>query len=64
MTEPEVQHPVVPVQTTSCPSRWFLDPLHKKIKGVEVKPCTALTRRKEIKLTVSLPRDCFDSTRS
>ena len=60
MTEPETADPVAPVQTVSCPTRWFLDPLHKKIKGV-VRPCTALTRRKEIVLTVSLPRDCFET---
>ena len=60
VAEPETKEVVAPVPTTSCPSSWFLNLLHKKIKGV-VRPCTALTRCKEIVLTMSLPRDCVET---
>ena len=38
---------------------WFLKPLYASIKNA-IKPCTALTRRKEIQVHADLPRDCFE----
>jgi len=44
---------------TSCPTRWFRDPLDKAIKKL-VRPSTALTRRKTVCIKMSMPREVFE----
>ena len=43
----------------SLPTSWFRDPLDTAIKAA-VRPSTARTRRKEIKINLSLPRETFE----
>ena len=56
---PTSKPPAAPVRLTSCPTRWFRDPLDKAIKKL-VRPSTALTRRKEITIKMSMPREVFE----
>ena len=42
------------------PLSWFLKPLEQSIKTV-VRPCTALTRRKELTVEHRLPREAFEA---
>ena len=41
------------------PKAWFLDPLRRSVQTI-VRPCTGLTRRKQLTIKVQLPRRCFN----
>ena len=48
-----------PVPRVSLPSSWFLDPFWAKIRKM-VRPSTCLTRRKELMVEMSMPREPFE----
>jgi hypothetical protein len=48
-----------PAQSVSCPTSWFLGPLQKTLKKL-VRPAVAHTRRKELNVSMQMPRECFD----
>ena len=48
-----------PVPRLSLPSNWFVDPFWAKIRKL-VRPATGLTRRKELTIELSMPRDIFE----
>ena len=41
------------------PKRWFLDPLRMSMQTL-VRPCTGLTRRKQLTIKAQLPARCFE----
>ena len=51
--------PAAPVPRTSCPTKWFRDPLDKAIKKL-VRPSTAERRRKFLVIKHALPLQVFE----
>ena len=47
------------VPRLSLPSSWFLDPFWAKVQKL-VRPSTSMTRRKELKIEMRMPRETFE----
>ena len=51
-------HRISSIPSASLPLSWYLDPLYASLKKL-IRPPTALTRRKELIISVPLPVEAF-----